>query len=910
MNKIRMMLLALIAGLTTGPLTAQVTTNPPAKMGKALTITFDATQGNKGLMGYTGDVYAHTGVITQKSTSDSDWKHTSTWNKNEDKYKMTRSATNPNIYTLSIPDIATFYNVTSTETVKKLAFVFRSSDSSKQAKTAENGDILVELWGSDFAIRFSQSVSDRRINVETATVTFTVEASDNATLELTVDDQSIAKVTDASTLVKTYTFPGSKDDMYKIKAIGTLDGKSVSKSFSYKYVESSPAMDYPGGVPQMGAKANADGSVTFCIAAPKKGNAKIIGSWNDYADDESTEMYYQSYQGNRYFWKTIANLDPKTEYLYYYSFDDGTANVGDPYARLVLDPYNDKYISETVFPGMPDYPTGKVPNNTLLAIYKGTHDDYDWKIKDFKGPDPEHLIIYEMLFRDFTGDEGLSKGNGTVRKAIEKLPYLKELGVNAVELMPIMEFNGNNSWGYNTNFYFAPDKAYGTPDDYREFIDKCHEMDIAVILDIVFNQSDGLHPWYKLYSIASNPFYNQTAPHDYSVLNDWNQDNPIVQQQWIDVVKYWLSAYKVDGFRFDLVKGLGDNNSYGNGTDAYNATRVARMKKIHAAMKEVNPYAYHINELLGDATEEKELAADGQINWANVSGNSINFANGTTSSLTRFYAPRDGQRTLGTTVSYAESHDEERMAYSQTKNGKTGVKGNHAVSMRRLGSVAAAMLMAPGAHMIWQFGELGADQTTKKSSDNDTSPKKVIWSYLDDADRNGLFTSYKELIAIRNDYMHMFSDDAFEKIIYSATRGYLKLAKDNEEIHLAINPSPTDEKEIALELNSTNTNGYKILSKSYNTEPKLDVVGLKVTLPAGGYVVIGSSNLSGIEDVVSDNDAVKCHVYGTTGRIVIEGEYDNATVYTVSGQLCPSLEVPAGLYIVNIDGNATKVVVR
>ena len=109
---------------------------------------------------------------------------------------------------------------------------------------------------------------------------------------------------------------------------------------------------------------------------------------------------------------------------------------------------------------------------------------------------------------------------------------------HAVELMPIMEFNGNNSWGYNTNFYFAPDKAYGTPDDYREFIDKCHEAGIAVILDIVFNQSDGLHPWYQMYPIASNPFYNATAPHDYSVLNDWKQENPLVQQQW-----KWVSIW-------------------------------------------------------------------------------------------------------------------------------------------------------------------------------------------------------------------------------------------------------------------------------------------------------------------------------------------------------------------------------
>jgi 1,4-alpha-glucan branching enzyme len=183
---------------------------------------------------------------------------------------------------------------------------------------------------------------------------------------------------------------------------------------------------------------------------------------------------------------------------------------------------------------MPAYPTDKF-DDIMLAVYRGDIDKYDWC--DFTIPDHSNLIIYELLFRDFTGTEGKAEANGTVRQAIAKIPYLKALGVNAIELMPIMEFNGNNSWGYNTNFYMAPDKAYGSPEDYKEFIDLCHKNGMAVILDIVFNQSDGLHPWYQMYPIASNPFYNQNAPHSYSVLNDWNQDNALVEQQWTDAIK-------------------------------------------------------------------------------------------------------------------------------------------------------------------------------------------------------------------------------------------------------------------------------------------------------------------------------------------------------------------------------------
>ncbi|MDE7396089.1 MAG: hypothetical protein K2M98_00005, partial [Muribaculum sp.] len=394
-------------------------------------------------------------------------------------------------------------------------------------------------------------------------------------------------------------------------------------------------------------------------------------------------------------------------------------------------------------PSLPAYPSSV--SGVPVAVYNTKLDgkDYNWKVKNFKGVDQSQLIVYELLIRDFSGTEGQANGEGNIAGVMEHLDYIKSLGVNAVELLPIMEFNGNNSWGYNTNFYFAPDKFYGTPDDYRRLVDAIHQRGMAVILDIVFNQSDGLHPWYQMYDIEKNPFYNGSAPHAYSVLNDWNQDNALVQQQWDDALKYWIEAYNIDGYRFDLVKGLGSNSSYGatynpntnlftgvtdGKTNAYNASRVAQMKKLHDAMRQVKPDAYFINENLASPQEENDMSLDGEINWANINGDACNFAKGVQASLNRFYAPLDGSRNWGTTVSYAESHDEERMAYAVSTSGVSGVKGNTSATMRRLGSVAAVMLMSPGAHMIWQFQEMGADQTTKNSSGNDTSPKRVIWS--------------------------------------------------------------------------------------------------------------------------------------------------------------------------------------
>ncbi|MDE6417851.1 MAG: DUF3459 domain-containing protein, partial [Duncaniella sp.] len=353
-------------------------------------------------------------------------------------------------------------------------------------------------------------------------------------------------------------------------------------------------------------------------------------------------------------------------------------------------------------------------------------------------------------------------------------------------------------------------------------------------------------------------FYNGSAPHAYSVLNDWNQGNALVQQQFKDALAYWLSAYKVDGFRFDLVKGLGDNDSYGNtynpstntwgtptdnGTNRYNATRVARMEELHDAMRAITPSAYFINEDLATPQEENEMAADGEINWANINESSCQFAMGYESdaSLNRFYAPLDS-RTWGSTVSYAESHDEERMAYKQNRWGADGVKGNEEMSMRRLGSVAAQMLLAPGAHMIWQFQEFGADQTTKNNSGNDTSPKRVIWSYLDKPAHAALCQSYRDLLGIRREYPHMFREDVTASVNlggWSAGRT-LTLSRDggSQTIILVVNPQVSGSAQVPV---SADLTGARLLAASAGVTPTLSANS--VTLPAGSFAVYGSRGL-------------------------------------------------------------------
>lgn len=833
-------------------ISAQSVTTDPVTIdsdSRNIVITFHSDGGNRGLLPATEStpVYAHTGVITDKSTSPADWRYATDWDKPSDSHRLTYVA--PFTWQLTIPDIRTFYGISDpNETVEKLAFVFRDATGNMTGKTSLGGDIFVEVFPSGFPAAPAKA-------------------------------------------------------------------------------------DYPGGTPTMGAKANGDGSVTFCLAAPDKSNVILVGSWNDYAISATGQMKYQDYQGTRYFWTTVDGLADGKDHIYYYLVD-GTVRVGDPYAHLVLDPFNDSYIPESVFPGLPAYPGNKI-SGVPLAVYNSSRDDYDWQVTDFKGADQSDLIIYELLIRDFTGTEGKAEGNGTVRGVIEKLDYIKGLGVNAIELMPIMEFSGNNSWGYSPNFYMAPDKAYGTPDDYRELIDGAHSRGMAVILDIVLNQADGMHPWYDMYRRNITPFFNGSAPHSYNVFNDWNQDCALVQQQWRDALDYWMTAYKVDGFRFDLVKGLGDSGSYGStydsatntwsapsdaNTNRFNASRIARMRALREHMIASRPDAYFINENLAYADEENAMAADGEINWANVNYSARQYVMGQASgsSLNRFYAPDDDNRLWGSTVSYATSHDEERVAAGMYSNPQSIVRANTSYMCRRIGSMAAQMLLTPGSHMIWQFEELGNEESTKKAGgDNNTDPKKVNWDLLSNPARQGLYDTFAALCKVRGDHPGLFRKETATAVdLSSMTARYISLSSGDKELYLIVNPTASRPEETATipypvnpatkERVALNAPGYTLIASSHSVEPVLTSEG--VTLPAGAFALYGANLQSGIDGIKADTRQPVITV--DNRHITVHSPYSTLTIHNLSGINIPadSMLTP-GIYIVTVDSVPVKIAV-
>jgi len=190
-------------------------------------------------------------------------------------------------------------------------------------------------------------------------------------------------------------------------------------------------------------------------------------------------------------------------------FIDGSIKVGDPYADKVSDPWNDQYINNTTYPNLINYPAGKTFG--IATVLQTNQVPYEWQNNDFENPEVTKMVIYELLVRDFLAAHDFET-------LIDTLDYLERLGVNVIELMPNNEFEGNSSWGYNPNYYFAPDKYYGPKDTFKAFVDECHSRGIAVFMDLVLNHSYGTNAMAMMYwnneldrPAANNPWFNEQS---------------------------------------------------------------------------------------------------------------------------------------------------------------------------------------------------------------------------------------------------------------------------------------------------------------------------------------------------------------------------------------------------------------
>ncbi|MFC1593666.1 alpha-amylase family glycosyl hydrolase, partial [Candidatus Neomarinimicrobiota bacterium] len=401
-------------------------------------------------------------------------------------------------------------------------------------------------------------------------------------------------------------------DEYEIICIAKdINGISDTSQFAVVVRVDQISQILPNGI-KPGINYIDNSTVTLALFAPYKEFVYAIGDFNDWKVDNDYAMnLYQPDADSTVWWITLTDLVPEMEYAFQYLVD-GEIRVADPYTDKVLDPWNDDNIPSDTYPNLKSYPNGKTDH--AVSVFQIGQSEFQWQnADDFIRPEQKDLVIYELLVRDFVTEHDYSA-------VMTKLDYIDSLGINAIELMPINEFEGNSSWGYNPSFYFAPDKYYGTKNDLKEFIDECHERSIAVIQDIVLNHSYGQSPLVRLYwdgvnnrPAANNPWYNMKSPNAvYSWGYDFNHESEDTKTFVDRVLRYWIEEYQVDGFRLDFTKGF--TNKGGEGTP-YDASRIAILERIADEVWSYDPSNYLILEHFADNVEEKELAGYGFMLW-------------------------------------------------------------------------------------------------------------------------------------------------------------------------------------------------------------------------------------------------------------------------------------------------------
>ena len=439
-------------------------------------------------------------------------------------------------------------------------------------------------------------------------------------------------------------------------------------------------------------------SVTLCTYAASKTQAAkrvfLIGDMTNWKLDATHQMY----KDGNYFWITVTGLEPGKEYRFQYAVEraDGVKKqISDLYSEKVIHP-DDKYEPKSVDPTLISYPK-RGADGGYVTVIQTQKPAFKWSdaTLNFKRPDKNNLVIYELWVYDYTKAR-------SIEGVRQRLDYLQQLGVNAIELMPICEFDGNYNWGYSPNHYFAPDRAYGSETMIKQFIDECHQRGMAVILDMVFNHATGLNPMNKLYpygdDLKNNPWFNVSAPHSDNVYEDWNHGFAPAHTMFTRALQYWLKEYKVDGYRLDLSHGLCSDKA---------GTSVENLKDYYAkGVKAVAPDAYMILEHWGGSmgTERPKLINEGMLCWNNTTNAYCQTAMGWLKDGDSFGdANQDGY------VSYCESHDEERMQYKCWQWGNGGMQTDKSMRLGRVAENVAFNVLLNGSHMMWQFEEIGYD---------------------------------------------------------------------------------------------------------------------------------------------------------------------------------------------------------
>ena len=376
--------------------------------------------------------------------------------------------------------------------ITRLGLLLKNTDGSAQTE-----DLFISIQSGDF-IEFTSPSDYRAVQfVDIGQfVTISAQSSSQGDLEMLIDEgagfNSVETSLSSTTISHNYQVASGGKIKIKVTATNLASGGDpIERIDSLEFFIQQAVVEeaVPQGIRQgINYDPADDTKVTLSLLAPFKQRVHVVGDFTNWQLDNAFQMKRDP-DGETY-WLEITGLTPGQDYVFQY-WVDGEIRIGDPYADQVADPWNDTFIPIDIYPNLPAY------NKTeygIATVLRTAQTDYNWAASEdtWQPPAIEDLVVYVWLVRDFLGSH-------YYQDLIDSLSYLKGLGINAIELMPIMEFEGNSSWGYNPSYFFAPDKYYGTENDLKAFIEAAHQNGMAVILDMVLNHAFGQNSMVRMY---------------------------------------------------------------------------------------------------------------------------------------------------------------------------------------------------------------------------------------------------------------------------------------------------------------------------------------------------------------------------------------------------------------------------
>ena len=502
-------------------------------------------------------------------------------------------------------------------------------------------------------------------------------------------------------------------------------------------------------------------AIEFTLFAPNNKGAALIGSFSDWKEIPMEK-------GEDGYFRTQVDLEDGV-YQYKFRVQTKSPNFEPDQWVDVIDPYATD--------------VDEAKNNGVVRIKDGKRivDAYVWQHDDTPLPDNHELVIYEMHVADFSGGEDDPCKRGKYQDAIAKLDYLSELGINAIELMPVNEYPGDYSWGYKVRHFFATESSYGSTEELKRFIDQCHGRGIRVFIDGIYNHTDEECP---LMLIDRNYWYYEYRHYPEDPANYWgpefnydNYDEKLdVKPAWKyvgDVVRYWVQEYHIDGIRFDAVRQLANYEFL---------DWLAKQAKKNAAPKPFYNIAEHIPDTSRVVSPEGPLDACWHESFRYFV---IPYICGETSELEKLKEVldprRQGYEVPTNVINYLSTHDRERV---MRELGERGIFDEAAFGRAKLGTVL--LMTAMGVPMLWMGEEFGEH---KRKSETVTQPKKIAWPLLERDLNRDLFEYYKKLIALRKQNPALSSDniDFFHENPEAKVLAYSRWHEENSRVVVVVN---------------------------------------------------------------------------------------------------------------------------